>query len=473
MNVTPTSMLTRKETETYLKIRAKLITENKETQTDEVQEEPMVIMLDTLAQPMGGRSSRKRTRDADDDREEPTYDDSAEEEYYNKLSKKQKKKILKLEKEIAGVNDVNVPLRFKILESNMDLKLKSLAISKLDALRDMDPSSGEYCKMKNYIESLCKIPVGKYKSIGIDNVNSMKEISEFLDRTKTRLDDTVYGHEDAKNQIILLLAKWIANPQSKGLVIGIEGAPGIGKTMLCKEGICNALDLPFGFLTLGGINDGSHLVGFNYTYEGSLHGRIADIIMKAQCMNPVLFFDELDKISQTRHGEEIVNILIHLTDSTQNDKFHDKYFADVDFDLSKCLIVFSYNDEELINPILKDRMVTIKANGYVLKDKLLIAQKHMLPEMYKMFRFEEDGVVFDNDVLSYIVSLVAEEKGVRNFKRALEELLSQINLHKLLDKEMMPGVKYEKPFVVSRDLVDKFLYKKKTSDWWPAQSMYI
>lgn len=401
------------------------------------------------------------------------YDNEQDYQYYKKLSKGKKADIDTLEKEIADVNLVTVPLRFKILESKMDLRLKSMAINKLDSLYNMDPSSGEYCKLNNYIENLCKIPVGKYQKMGIDSMNTAEEISNFLDTTKQRLDDTVYGHTDAKNQIILLLAKWIANPDSKGLVIGIEGPMGAGKTTLCKDGICEALGLPFGFVTLGGINDGSHLVGFNYTYEGSRWGRIADILMKAQCMNPVLFFDELDKISATKHGEEIVNILIHLTDSTQNDKFHDKYFSDVDFDLSKCLIVFSYNDEKLINPILKDRMVTIKTNGYALKDKLSIAKYYMLPDLCKGFGFQADDIVFDNDVLSYIVSQVDEEKGVRNLKRALEELVSQINLHKLLNKDIETGIKVTLPFAVTRNLVERFLIRKRKDDDWPARSMYL
>ena len=366
-----------------------------------------------------------------------------------------------------------MPLRFKILESQMDLKLKALAIGKLDQMYSMDPSSGEYFKLYNYIENLCKIPIGKYQKMTIDSSNNIEEISNFLDTTKKKLDDTVYGHDDTKNQIIRLLAKWISNPNAGGLVIGIEGAPGIGKTKLCKDGICQALGLPFGLITLGGINDGSHLVGFNYTYEGARWGRIVDILMKAQCMNPVLFFDELDKISTTRHGEEIVNILIHLTDSTQNDMFHDKYYSDIDFDLSKCLVVFSYNNAEFINPILKDRMITIKASGYTLKDKMSISQSYMLPEMLNTFAFKEGELIFDNEVLSYIVSLCDEEKGVRNFKRALEEILSQINLHRLLKKPVGTDTKeLQFPLNVSIELVDKLLTKKKEDDW-PAKSMYI
>jgi ATP-dependent Lon protease len=426
---------------------------DKEVQTDEtLLEQSIVVMIAPEEE-----KAKKRKYD---------YEDEDEEKYYRKLPKKQKQEIDKIEQEIQQVNKTNIPLRFKILESKMDIKLKSLAISKLDQLYNLDPSSGEYSKLTHYIESLCKIPIGKYDKMSISAKNTPKEIGEFLDATKKRLNDTVYGHDDAKHQIIRLLAKWISNPEANGLVIGIQGDMGTGKTKLCKDGICQALGLPFGFVTLGGINDGSHLVGFNYTYEGSRWGRIADILMKAQCMNPVFFFDELDKISTTRHGEEIVNILIHLTDTTQNDKFHDKYFSDVDFDLSKCLIVFSYNNEELINPILRDRMVTIKTSGYTYKDKVSISKFYMLPEIFTSFGFTKEDLLFDNDVLSYIIGAVDEEKGVRNLKRGLEEIISQINLQRLLDKDITF------PYTVTRETCDKFLSKKK-KDSWVAQSMYL
>ena len=101
-------------------------------------------------------------------------------------------------------------------------------------------------------------------------------------------------------------------------------------------------------------------------------GRIAESLMQSRCMNPVLYFDELDKISTTPHGEEIVGMLIHLTDRTQNSQFHDKYFAGVDFDLSQCLFVFSFNDESKIHPILRDRIQVINCSGYTVEDKTAI-----------------------------------------------------------------------------------------------------
>ena len=366
---------------------------------------------------------------------------------------------MKLETDIDSVNKAcKIPLRFKILESNMDIKLKSLAIKKLDQLNQMEPSSGEYCKMQMYIENLCKLPIGKVKKIDIGD-----DISNFLSNTREKLDETVYGHDDAKNQIIRLLAKWISNPNSNGLVIGIQGNMGVGKTLLCKNGIAKALGLPFAFIGLGGASDGSYLVGHSYTYEGSRWGVIANMLMKLEYCNPILYFDELDKISTTHHGEEIANILIHLTDEVQNCNFHDKYFMDVDLDLSKCLIVFSYNDEALINPILRDRMVTIHANGYTNKDKIPICKNYMIPEILKSFSFNPSDIVFNDEIIVYIISLCQEEQGVRNLKRALQEIISHINLNKLINK---PIDKHEEsfpsfPLEITKSHVDQYIIKKK------------
>jgi ATP-dependent Lon protease len=188
-------------------------------------------------------------------------------------------------------------------------------------------------------------------------------------------------------------------------------------------------------IPLGGVNDGAFLVGHSYTYTGSTWGRIVDTLIKCKYMNPVVFFDELDKVSTTRNGEEIINILIHMTDATQNDSFQDKYFTNIEFDLSRSLIVFSYNNEDNINPILRDRMIKIKTDGYKMSDKVTIAKRHLIPAILTEFGYGCDDVVFGDDILKQIVQKVKDEEGVRNFKRALHDIVSNLNLVKLLSTD--------------------------------------
>ncbi len=411
--------------------------------------------------------TRKRASLLNINNPELKHYDSDERAYYNKLEDDVKAYIAKLEKEIKDMNKDDIPLRFKILMSNIDDKVKAIAIKKLRYLYDMDESTSEYYKLTNWIESLCKAPIGKYANMAIDTSATVDTIRTFIKRIRDTLDKTVYGHLDAKDHIIRLIAQWISNPESKGLVIGIQGPAGCGKTTLVKNGICKALNLPFAFVALGGASDGSFLDGHSPTYEGSTWGKIVDILMKAECMNPVIYFDELDKISYTYKGDEVVNILVHLTDSTQNDKYQDKFFIDVDFDLSRCLMIFSYNDENLINPILKDRMVKIKTEGYKLEEKVIIARDYLLPELYAQFKLKD--VAVKEDVIKYIINnRIEEEEGVRNLKRALECILSNLNLNVLMSPEEIVF-----PIVITEEMVNKYVKNVKVNASNKLHSMYI
>lgn len=488
-------MLTREEYKTYLRIKQNILQHDKSTQTGEddliaqtksTSDEFESQTKDTSVSTVKISESeddylvvkiplqKRKHSDSDDETPDAKKQNSRycgeDEEYYDTLTKEEQEKINKIEDDILNINYTNIPIRFKVLESDMDLRLKAIAINKVEQLANTDPSSSEYLKTYNWIENMCKLPIGKYKKLPIEYTDGTDSITKFLDNIKTNLDTKVYGHKDAKNQIIRLLAKWIANPDAKGLIVGIEGKPGVGKTMLCNS-ICESLGLPFGFIQLGGLSDGSYLVGHSFTYEGSRWGRIAEILMGAGFTNPVLYFDELDKISTTRHGEEISNILIHLTDSTQNSKFHDKYFSDIEIDLSKCLIVFSYNDITMINPILKDRLITIKTDGYNHKDKIKIAQDYMLPLIYKEFGFQNDELIFSNDIIGYIINVTEEEDGVRNLKRSLEEIVSQINLYKLLKTNIFKEKILSFPLTITREIIDKFIHKKEKNISLPM--MYI
>ena len=194
-------------------------------------------------------------------------------------------------------------------------------------------------------------------------------------------------------------------------------------------------------------------------------------------MNPVFYFDELDKISDSPKGEEITGILTHLTDTTQNDKFHDKYFAEIDFDLSKCLFIFSYNDASKVNPILKDRMYKIKTAGYKTAEKMIIANKYLLPSIRDQVKFSEEDITITDDAMKYIMeSFCKEEKGVRNLKRCLEIIHTKLNLYRLVTKgtnifgdDMDLDITF--PVTVGRSMIDKLIKKDAEPNW--ISSLYV
>jgi ATP-dependent Lon protease len=325
-----------------------------------------------------------------------------------------------------------MPLKFKIITSKATDLQKSILLKKLDQLQKMNVYSSEYSKYSFWLESALRLPLGVYKPVAVSTSSTKEEIANFLTTTRTKLDSNVYGHKEIKEQILRILAQWIAKPHSKGNVIGIHGAPGLAKTKVIKEGISKALGLPFEFVSLGGAYDGSFLNGHGFTYEGSTYGKIAEILMKAGAMNPVIFFDELDKVTNGRRGDEIAGILTHLTDPVQNEKFNDNYFTELDLDLSKSLLVFSYNDETLINPILKDRMITIHVEGYSVADKIQICQRHLLEEVLQEFNIPRDQVIMSDDIVRKVIQKVPDEQGVRNLKRGLESIISWINMERYL-----------------------------------------
>jgi ATP-dependent Lon protease len=279
-------------------------------------------------------------------------------EFYDKLELDKQRKIIKELREINKISRIEKPYRLTLLESNIPVIFKAAAMKKISSLRNMEPGSGEFYKIKNWVDTFMRIPFSEYKTLPISIDDGVEHCHEFMEHAQKTLDDAVYGLNDAKMQIMQMLGQLLTNPKAIGTAIAIHGPPGTGKTSLVKEGISKILNRPFSFIALGGATDSSFLEGHSYTYEGSTWGKIVQILINSNCMNPVIYFDELDKISDTPRGEEIAGILTHLTDTTQNSQFHDKYFAEINFDLSKCLFIFSYNDETKVNPILNGPCVT-------------------------------------------------------------------------------------------------------------------
>lgn len=319
-------------------------------------------------------------------------------------------------------------------------------VSYISTLYNVYQSTGAF-NMKSVLTNITQIKDGLFKlNTGLDNITKV-------------LDDSIYSHSYAKNQILKIFGQWMNGIQG-GYCFGFEGSPGIGKTSLAKKGITSCLiddngqSRPFAFIALGGSCNGSTLEGHGYTYMNSTWGRIVDILMETKCMNPIIYIDELDKVSKTEHGKEIIGILTHLIDPTQNDIFQDKYFAGIDIDLSKVLFIFSYNDPEQIDKILLDRIHRIKFENLSLDDKKVIVNRYILPEINKKMGFE-NVINLQEDLVEHIIVNYTIEPGVRKLKEILFDLYGEINIEIMRNQSIIPI-----PYTLTiNDIDNKYLTK--------------
>lgn len=376
--------------------------------------------------------------------------------YFKSLSLLKKDEILEIERKINNYNYFKEPLRFKFLSLNTSIQNKIVILRKYEELMKLNGFSSEFSKLSKWVNTVSQIPLGIYKELNYKN----KPIPKFLGEIKDGLDKTIYGHNETKEQLLRILAQYISNPSAKGYVIGIQGSMGIGKTKFINDGIAKVINYPLAFIPLGGISDSSYLKGHSYTYEGSTNGKIVDQLIKTKVMNPIFFFDELDKVSNSRYGEEIINTLIHITDGTQNDKYSDKYLEEIELDLSKSIFFFTFNNIEKINPILLDRMIIIKIDKYTREDKLKLTRHSLLEVIYKSYNFKDDDIIISDEMIYYIIDNTTEEDGVRNLQRNINNIYSYINMNRYIPSENDNKlIKF--PYQIKKDFINKYLIMKK------------
>jgi endopeptidase La len=362
----------------------------------------------------------------------------------------------KEEDEIISTNEKFLEKLQKMKELSNMLENDITSPVEIDSIEENDKDKSDNLESESVLLSIENQFMKKMKewlNYKISKKNYLKTIRE-------NLNSCVYGHDESKGQLERLIAQWM-NGKMEGTVFGFQGPPGTGKTSLAKKGLSKCLldedgnPRPFGFLPLGGSSNGAILEGHSYTYLGSTWGRIADILMETKCMNPIIYIDEVDKVSQTEHGREIIGILTHLTDQSQNVEFTDKYFAGIKFDLSKVLFVFSYNDASLIDRILRDRITEINIRALTLNEKVHIVQDYALPEILETVGYKKGDIYIEKENIKYIIQNYTNEAGVRKLREKLFEIVREINLKKITDDDNI-----SLPFEITEDFIKEIFSDK-------------
>ena len=382
--------------------------------------------------------------------------------------KEEQDKIKKIYEKIKNLNNIKVPLKIKVLASELPLQVKANVVKKLEMLERSSYDNGDSKKFYDWIESLLKIPFGKYCKMPISNTSPKPMIGKFLNNFYNKLDDAIYGHKKVKQVLTETIAKWVTHPTTKGHAIAIVGPPGVGKTSLIREGLAKGLNRPFCSMSLAGMHDEAYLTGFAMTYEGSQEGRISKMLKNSKVMNPIIFMDELDKVDTVRHGLSIMNKLIEITDFSQNHEFEDLYYQDVKLDLSKAIFVFSLNHLERVDPILKDRLEVIHVKGFDTKEKVKIALEYLLPSVLNQLGFNKEDIQFTDAIIRYIITRIEDEQGVRKLKEAINKICRKINILRFTKDNTDFDKIYNLPIIVTQTMVDKILTRPDK----PWLSMY-
>ncbi|MGO9339227.1 MAG: endopeptidase La [Terracidiphilus sp.] len=326
-------------------------------------------------------------------------------------------------------------LRKKIDDANMPEEVKKEALKELSRLSRMSPMAADYSLTRNYIEWLAVLPWSRSSGEKID-IGKAKEI----------LDQDHYELKKVKDRILDYLSVLELKPDMKGPILCFVGPPGVGKTSLGRS-IARSLGRKFQRISLGGMHDEAEIRGHRRTYIGALPGQIIQSIRRADCNDPVIMLDEIDKLGRDFRGDP-ASALLETLDPEQNYTFRDNYL-DVPFDLSKVLFICTANMLDPVPPPLLDRMELIFLQGYSEEEKLHIAKRYLIPRQIKENGITPEQIEFPDESVRYVVRHYTREAGVRK----LEQVLGTVCRKEA--RRVVEGKKEK--LVVTRDVLKEFL----------------
>ena len=335
-----------------------------------------------------------------------------------------KEKIKKIKKELGeeNVKESEIQSFYNIVNNlNIENKSKEKLISEIKKYEYTSEVSPDASIIRNYLDWTLNLPWNKYTK----DEDNLKKI-------KKSLDATHYGMDEIKNRILEYIAVKSRNPEIKSPIICLVGPTGVGKTTL-SMGIAKALNKEFYKISVGGLNDSGELIGHRRTYLGANPGKIIQGIKKCNSANPLILIDEVDKMVKDFKGDP-ASCLLDILDPDQNKYFTDNYIEEP-FDLSKVLFILTANNIYDIPSALYDRLEIITLSSYTQFEKLDIAKKYLLPNLYKEHIVNSKQIKFSDEILLTIINKYTKESGVRELERQLDKIIRKVIIDSIYDKK--------------------------------------
>ena len=334
-----------------------------------------------------------------------------------------REKIKAIKEEIGEEADSDeeiAELEQKIEDSKIPEDLKGKLVKEIARLKRMPDFSSEASVIRSYVETVLELPWDKSTKDEID----IKKAQEIL-------DEDHYGLEEVKERILEFLAVKKLNNTLKGSIICLVGPPGVGKTSLAHS-IARSMNRKFTRISLGGVRDEAEIRGHRRTYVGAMPGRIVNSLKQVGVNNPVMLFDEIDKMASDFRGDP-ASAMLEVLDPAQNSTFEDHYI-DHTFDLSKVFFVCTANDIGGIPGPLRDRMEIIFIESYTEFEKLNIAKKYLIPQTKEENGLNDYKIPFSDASILKVINEYTREAGVRSLRREISKIFRKMAKEILLEK---------------------------------------